>query len=90
MIPDRAAWLPDEVPAETNAIRRNKHAGRLVLRSEAAPLLRRVAPCGTTDFVRRLENMLGRPCPAAKTRSKSKGPKGNNTIRTEMRSLFRK
>ena len=75
-IPDWSAWLADEVPPETNVLRRNTHTGRLVLRSEAAPLLRRVAPCGTTDFVRRLETLLARPLlpqePARKPKDPSK------------------
>jgi len=56
---DWSVWLPDEVPGETNAIRRNTHTGR---------------PCGTTDFIRRVENMLGRPLLPQKPGRKPKDP----------------
>jgi len=59
--PHWKAMIPAEVPGETTVIRPNTHTGRLVLRSEAAPPLRGVAPCGAPDFVRRLVTLLGRP-----------------------------
>ena len=60
MIPDWAAWLADEVPAETNAIRRNTPTAR---------------PRGATDFVRRLETLLGRPLLPQKPGRKPTDPK---------------
>ena len=59
-IPDWAAWLADENPAETAAIRRNTHTGR---------------PCGTVEFIRKLETLLGRLLLPQKAGRKPKNPK---------------
>ncbi|HOD84385.1 MAG: Transposase IS200 like protein [Planctomycetes bacterium ADurb.Bin126] len=60
MIPDWSAWLGDENPTETAAIRRNTHTGR---------------PCGTTAFIRKLESLLGRLLLPQKAGRKPKNPK---------------
>jgi len=55
-----SVWLADEVPTETAATGRNPPTGRA---------------CGTTDFIRRLEALLGRPLLPPKPGRKPKDPK---------------